>query len=55
MIKIILTTKQGVCWKFNLTRDMELGEIMECVEQQFYANQPKGERIIRSPTRTWRI
>lgn len=36
MITIIMTDQKGICWKLRITKDMYLGEIMECVEQQFY-------------------
>ncbi len=35
-MKIILTDKRGVCYKFYITEDMKLIEILECIEQQFY-------------------
>jgi len=34
--QVILTDKKGICWKFNLTEDMILIEILNCVEEQFY-------------------
>ena len=37
MIKIILVDENGVCWKFGLTKDMHVVEILVCVSKQFYS------------------
>ncbi len=36
MVKIILTDENKICWKFYLTEDTRLVEILECIEHQFY-------------------
>lgn len=40
-MQIIINDDRGSCWKFYLTEDMNLVEIMECVEQQFYEGKSK--------------
>ena len=41
MTQIIITDVKGTCWKFYLTKDMRLDEILECIDQQFYSEEAK--------------
>lgn len=40
---IVLLDEKGICWKFNITEDMRLDEILHCVEQQFYSDEVANE------------
>lgn len=40
--RIILQDEKGICWKFNMTEDMKLVEILTCVEHQFYAKEKES-------------
>ena len=35
-MKIIITDQRGRCWKLRFTEDMDLTEIVHCIESQFY-------------------
>lgn len=39
MVKIIINDEKGNCWKFYLTKDMRIDEILYCVEEQFYTKE----------------
>lgn len=36
MTGIILTDENEICWKIRMTKDMNLAEILEGIEKQFY-------------------
>lgn len=41
MMEIVLTDEEEVCWKFIVTDDMKLDEILTNIEKQFYSNENK--------------
>lgn len=41
MIKITFTDLIGVCWEFFVTNDMNVVEILECLNQQFDIRREK--------------
>ncbi len=43
MTQIILTDEDEICWKFYVTKDMKLGEILTCIDKQFYAKDEVKE------------
>lgn len=36
MTQIVLTDEKEICWKVRMTKDMNLREILEGIEYQFY-------------------
>jgi len=38
-MEIILTDEKEICWKFIVTKDMKLNEILVNIREQFYGGE----------------